>query len=144
MTPSQEESADFSNSPASRFQVAVLTPTAIEAVEYLKKIAASDIALSENMAASRREEYIVRWLGEAVKPFEPLLTNTPEIPEAIAVKPFIIQARDEIVTLMEQRETLQAARMQELKTRQSQRQTLEKEIQTTRRDELARRTGTGA
>jgi hypothetical protein len=144
VTPSQEESADFSNSPASRFQVAVLTPTAIEAIEYLKKIAASDIALSENMAASRREEYIVRWLGEAVKPFEPLLTNTPEIPEAIAVKPFIIQARDEIVTLIEQRETLQAARMQELKTRQSLRQTLEKEIQTTRRDELARRTGTGA
>jgi hypothetical protein len=34
--------------------------------------------------------------------------------------------------------------MQELKTRQSLRQTLEKEIQTTRRDELARRTGTGA
>ena len=144
VAPSQEASADFSNSPANRFQVAVLTPTAIEAIEYLKKIAASDITLSENMATSRREDYIIRWLGEAAKPFEPLLTNTPEITEAVTVKPFIIQARDEIVTLLEKRETLQVARMQELKTRQSLRQTLEKEIQTTRRDELARRTGTGA
>jgi hypothetical protein len=144
VTPSQEASADFSHSSTNRFQVAVLTPTAIESVEYLKKIAASDIALSENMAASRREEYIVRWLGEAVKPFEPLLTNTPEKPEALGVKPCIIEARDEIVALLEKRETLQAARMQELKTRQSLRQALEKQIQTTRRDELARRTGTGA
>lgn len=116
----------------------------MEAIEYLKKIAASDITLSENLGTSRRQECLIRWLGEAVKPFEPLLTNSPEIPEAVAVKPLIIQARDEIVTLLAQRETLQSARMQELKMRQSLRQNLEKEIQTTRRDELARRTGTGA
>jgi hypothetical protein len=66
------------------------------------------------------------------------------MPEAVAAKPFIIQARDEIVTLLAERETLQATRMQELKTRQALRQALEKQIQTTRRDELARRTGTGA
>ncbi len=142
--PSQEGSAEFSDSPSRRFQVAVLTPTAVEAIEYLKKIAASDITLSENLGASRRQECLIRWLGEAVKPFEPLLTNSPEIPEAVAVKPLIIQARDEIVTLLAQRETLQSARMQELKMRQSLRQDLEKEIQTTRRDELTRRTGTGA
>lgn len=143
VAPSRQDASDFSGSTANRFQVAVLTPTAVEAIDYLKKIAASDIALSENLAASRREDCVIRWLGEAVKPFEPLLTQTPDSKEAVAVQPFIVQARDEIVALLENRETLQAARMLELKNRQAARQAIEKEIQTTRRDELARRTGTG-
>jgi hypothetical protein len=48
------------------------------------------------------------------------------------------------VTLLKDREALQSSLMQELKSRQSARQALEKEIQTTRRDELAHRTGSGA
>jgi hypothetical protein len=110
----------------------------------LRKIAASDIALSNNLAAARRADCVIHWLGEAVKPFEPLLTQSPESPEAKAVEPFIVQARDEVVTLLKDRETLQSALMQELKNRQNARQALEKEIQTSRRDELAGRTGTGA
>lgn len=135
---------DFSDSSSNRFRVAVLTPTAVESTDYLKKIAASDIALSDNLAKSRREDCVIRWLGEAVKPFEPLLTQTPDSKEAVAVEPLIVQARDEIVALLKNREALQATRMLELKKRQDARQAVEKEIQTTRRDELARRTGTGA
>jgi hypothetical protein len=136
---------DESRGPSSSsYQVAVLTPTANEAIDYLRKIAASDIALSNNLAAARRADCVIHWLGEAVKPFEPLLTQSPESPEAKAVEPFIVQARDEVVTLLKDRETLQSALMQELKNRQNARQALEKEIQTSRRDELAGRTGTGA
>ena len=134
-----------SRSPASSsYQVAVLTPTANEAIDYLKKIAASDISLSNNLAATRRADCVIRWLGEAVKPFEPLLTQSPESPEAKAVEPLIVQARDEVVALLKDREALQSSFMQELKDRQNARQTLEKEIQTARRDELTRRSGTGA
>ena len=133
-----------SRSPASSsYQVAVLTPTANEAIDYLKKIAASDISLSNNLAATRRADCVIRWLGEAVKPFEPLLTQSPESPEAKAVEPLIVQARDEVVALLKDREALQSSFMQELKDRQNARQTLEKEIQTARRDELTRRSGTG-
>jgi hypothetical protein len=60
------------------------------------------------------------------------------------VEPLIVQARDEIVALIKDRETLQSAFMQELKDRQNARQALEREIQTARRDELTRRSGTGA
>lgn len=144
VSPSQERSGPIQDSSATAFQVAVLTPTALESIDYLKKIAASDIALSDNLAISKRADCVIRWLGEAVKPFEPLLTKTPESTEAQAVEPLIVQARDEILALLAKREALQATRMQELKTRQDTRQALEKEIQTTRRDELARRTGTGA
>jgi hypothetical protein len=57
------------------------------------------------------------------------------------VEPFIVQARDEVVALLAaERETLKAARLKELADRQAARQALEKVIQTTRRDELARRT----
>jgi hypothetical protein len=134
-----------SRGPAtSSYQVAVLTPTATQAIDYLKKIAASDISLSNNRAATRRADCIIRWLGEAVKPFEPLLTQSPETPEAKAVEPLIVQARDEVVAMLKNREALQSSFMQELKDRQNARQALEKEIQTARRDELTRRTGTGA
>ncbi|MCX6962452.1 MAG: hypothetical protein NTZ08_08395 [Verrucomicrobia bacterium] len=134
-----------SRGPASSsYQVAVLTPTANEAIDYLKKIAASDISLSNNLAATRRADCVIRWLGEAVKPFEPLLTQSPESQEAKAVEPLIVQARDEVVALLKDREALQSSFMQELKDRQNARQALEKEIQTARRDELTRRSGTGA
>jgi hypothetical protein len=134
-----------SRGPAtSSYQVAVLTPTANEAIDYFKKIAASDISLSNNLAATRRADCVIRWLGEAVKPFEPLLTQSPESAEAKAVEPLIVRARDEVVALLKDREALQSSFMQELKDRQNARQALEKEIQTARRDELTRRTGTGA
>jgi hypothetical protein len=134
-----------SRGPASSsYQVAVLTPTATEAIDYFKKIAASDISLSNNLAATRRADCVIRWLGEAVKPFEPLLTQSPESAEAKAVEPLIVQARDEVVALLKDREALQSSFMQELKDRQNARQALEKEIQTARRDELTRRTGSGA
>jgi hypothetical protein len=126
------------------YQVAVLTPTANEAIDYLKKIAASDISLSNNFAAARRADCVIRWLGDAVKPFEPLLTQSPESHEAKALEPLLIQARDEVVTLLKDREALQSSLSQELKNRQNARQALEQEIQTTRRDELTHRTGTGA
>jgi hypothetical protein len=131
-------------SSTSSYRVAVLTPTANEAIDYLKKIAASDISLSNNFAAARRADCVIRWLGDAVKPFEPLLTQSPESTEAKALEPLLIQARDEVVALLKDRESLQSSLMQELKSRQSVRQALEKEIQTTRRDELAHRTGSGA
>lgn len=126
------------------YQVAVLTPTANEAIDYWKKIAASDIALGDNLASTRRADCVIRWLGEAAKPFEPLLTQTPESPEAQAVEPLVVQARDEILALLKDRENLKNALAQELKNRHEARQALEREIETTRRDELARRTGSGA
>jgi hypothetical protein len=136
--------AESRGSSTSSYQVAVLTPTANEAIDYLKKIAASDISLSNNLAEARRADCIIRWLGDAVKPFEPLLTQSPEGPEAKTLEPLLVQARDEVVALLKDREALQSSLMLELKSRQSARQSLEKEIQTTRRDELAHRTGTGA
>jgi hypothetical protein len=138
---------DYQREPGSLtspYQVAVLTPTANEAIDYWKKIAASDIALADNLSSTRRADCVIRWLGEAVKPFEPLLTQTPDSPEAQAVEPLIVQARDEIVNLLKDRENLQSSLIKELKNRQSARQFVEKEVQTTRRDELDQRTGTGA
>jgi len=126
------------------YQVAVLTPTANESIQYLKKIAASDVALSDNIATIRRADCIIRWLGDAAKPFETVLLRTPDSAEAKAIEPLISQARDEVVALLSQRDTLQSARLQELGSRQAARDALEKEIQTTRRTELNRRTGTGA
>ena len=79
-----------------------------------------------------------------MKPFEPLLTQSPEGPEAKTLEPLLVQARDEVVALLKDREALQTSLMQELKSRQNARQSLEKEIQTTRRDDLTHRTGTGA
>jgi lysyl-tRNA synthetase class I len=140
VNPPEESRGSFTSS----YQVAVLTPTAKEAIDYLKKIAASDISLSNNLAAARRADCVIRWLGDAVKPFEPLLTQSPESPEARNLEPLLIQARDEVVALLKDRESLQSSLMQELNSRQSARQTLETEIQTTRRDELNRRMGTGA
>ncbi len=136
--------AESRGSSTGSYQVAVLTPTANEAIDYLKKIAASDISLSNNLAAARRADCIIRWLGDAVKPFEPLLTQSPEGPEAKTLEPLLVQARDEVVALLKDREALQSSLMQELKSRQNARQSLEKEIQTTRRDDLTHRTGTGA
>jgi hypothetical protein len=136
-----EQVPDTSTSP---YQVAVLTPTANESIQYLKKIAASDIALSDNIATARRADCVIRWLGDAVKPFETVLLQTPDSAEAKAIEPLITQARDEVVALLSQRDTLQSARLQELASRQAARDGLEKETQTTRRTELKRRTGTGA
>jgi hypothetical protein len=136
-----EHVTDTSTNP---YQVAVLTPTANESIQYLKKIAASDVALSANIATTRRADCVIRWLGEAVKPFETVLLQTPDSAEAKAIEPLINQARDEVVALLSQRDTLQSARLQELASRQAARDILEKEIQTTRRTELNRRTGTGA
>jgi hypothetical protein len=144
VTPPQNDYQSLQGSSTSPYQVAVLTPTANEAIDYWKKIATSDIALSNNLSTMRRADCVIRWLGEAVKPFEPLLTQTPESPEAQAVEPLIVQARDEIVALLKDRENLQNSLALELKNRQNARQALEKEIETTRRDELSRRTGTGA
>lgn len=144
VNPPEDDYQRQPGSLTSPYQVAVLTPTANEAIDYWKKIAASDIALADNLGSTRRADCVIRWLGEAVKPFEPLLTRTPESPEAQAVEPLIVQARDEIVALLKDRENLQTSLTQELKNRQNTRQTLEKEIETTRRDELSRRTGTGA
>ncbi len=136
-----EHVPDTSRNP---YQVAVLTPTANESIQYLKKIAASDVALSDNIATARRADCVIRWLGDAVKPFETVLLQTPDSAEAKAIEPLITQARDEVVALLSQRDTLQSARLQELASRQAARDGLEKEIQTTRRTELKRRTGTGA
>jgi len=144
VNPPEETYQREPDASANPYQVAVLTPTASEAIEYWKKIAASDITLADNLSATRRADCVIRWLGEAVKPFEPLLTQTPESPAAQAVEPLVVQARDEIVALLKNRESLQASLAQELKSRQGARQSLEKEIETTRRDDLSRRTGTGA
>ncbi len=135
-----EHVPDTSTTP---YQVAVLTPTANESVQYLKKIAASDLALSDNLASARRADCVIRWLGDAVKPFEPVFLQRSDSAEAKAIEPLIAQARDEVVALLLQRDTLQSVRLQELGARQSSRDALEKEIQTTRRTELNRRTGTG-
>ncbi len=126
------------------FQVAVLTPTAREAIDYLKKIAASDLALSENLAESKRTDCVIRWLGDLVQPFDSILSESPQSTEAQKLEPLIRDARDEVVALLKRREALQPARIKELKNRSEARKTLENEIQTTRRDQLAKLTGVGA
>ncbi|MEI8284814.1 MAG: hypothetical protein WCG52_07460, partial [bacterium] len=125
-------------------QVAVLTPTAREAVAYLKKMAASDLALSENLAESKRIDCVIRWLGDLVQPFDSSLSESPQSAEVKKIEPLIREARDEVVTLLKRRETLQPARIKELKDRSDARKALENEIQTTRRDQLAKLTGIGA
>ena len=124
--------------------VAVLTPTAREAVAYLKKVAASDLALSENLAESKRIDCVIRWLGDLVQPFDSILSDSPQSPESEKLEPLIREARDEVVTLLKRRENLQPARIKELKDRSEARKVLENEIQTTRRDQLAKLTGIGA
>ena len=125
-------------------QVAVLTPTAREAVAYLKKVAASDLALCENLAESKRIDCVIRWLGDLVQPFDSSLSESPQSAEVKKIEPLIREARDEVVTLLKRRETLQPARIKELKDRSDARKALENEIQTTRRDQLAKLTGIGA
>jgi hypothetical protein len=132
------------NSATSRFQVAALAPTGVQAVEYLKTIAASDAALADNMAEFNRAECYIRWIGEAVKPFEPQITRNPDSEESKKIEELVRQALTEVVTLKARREELKAARLKELEARHAAREVLEKEIQTTRRDELARLTGVGA
>jgi hypothetical protein len=132
-----------SDSTSPRFQVAVLTPTTAEAVNYLKTIAANDAALSDNMAANWRAEWVIKWIGEAVQPFDPQLKKNPDSPDSQALEKIIRQALDEVVTLDKRRKDLQAERLKLLEARQAARQRLENEIQTTRRDTLSRLTGVG-
>lgn len=131
-------------SHSGNFEVAVLTPTAREAIDYLKKIAASDLALSENLAESKRTDCVIRWLGDLVQPFDSVLSDSPQSTETQKLEPLIRDARDEIVALLKRREALQPARIKELKDRSAARKMLENEIQTTRRDQLAKLTGVGA
>ena len=153
-TPSESAESLLTEQPASpippevdpsapRFQVAVLTPTTTEAVNYLKTIAANDAALSDNMAANWRAELVIKWIGEAVQPFDPQLKKNPDSPDSQALEKIIRQALDEVVILIKRREDLQAERLKLLEARQAARQRLENEIQTTRRDSLARLTGVG-
>jgi hypothetical protein len=138
--------AEPSTSPSSsnRYQVAVLTPTSTEAVDYLKAIAASDVALADNMAEFHRTECYIRWIGDAVKPLAPEFARNPESPESQKLEETISQALQEVIALKSRRDELKAARMKELEARQAARAAVEKEIQTTRRDALARLTGVGA
>jgi hypothetical protein len=154
--PQPSETLDFITSapaeavnraPSSRttqFQVAVLTPTAHQAVDYLKKIAASDQSLSKNVYETNRAECLIRWLGDAVKPFEPTLTESNDSADSQKLETLIREARDQMVSLLKERDTLKTSRLDELKSRAAARKSLEYEIQTTRRDELARLTGIGA
>ena len=110
----------------------------------LKKIAASDLVLSENLAESKRTDCVIRWLGDLVQPFDSVLSDSPQSTETQKLEPLIRDARDEIVALLKRREALQPARIKELKDRSAARKMLENEIQTTRRDQLAKLTGVGA
>lgn len=127
-----------------RYQVAALTPTATQAVEYLKTIAASDSALADNMAEFNRAECYIRWLGEAAKPFEAQIKKNPESEESKKIEALMERALSEIVALKARRDELNAGRLKELEARQAARDALENEIQTTRRDELSRLAGVGA
>jgi lysyl-tRNA synthetase class I len=131
-------------SPSHHFQVAALTPTMTQAVEYLKTIAASDAVLADNMAEFNRAECYIRWLAEAAKPFEAEMARNPESEASKKIEELMQKALDEVVALKSRRDELKAARLKELEARQAARAALENEIQTTRRDELARLTGVGA
>jgi hypothetical protein len=133
-----------SSSRSTQFQVAVLAPTAQQAVDYLKKIAASDQSLSKNVYETNRAECLIRWLGDAVKPFEPTLTESNDSADSQKLETLIREARDQMVNLLKERDTLKASRLDELKSRAAARKSLEYEIQTTRRDQLSRLTGIGA
>jgi hypothetical protein len=113
-----------------------------ESVDYLKKIIASDQALTKNVYESNRTECLIRWLGDAIKPLETLPDDQSE--NAKKFEPLIRQARDEIVSLLKQRDDLKAQRQEALQDRAALRKALEYEISTRRRDELARLTGISA
>ncbi len=132
------------STPSNPFQVAVLAPTATQAIEYLKTIAASDAALADNMAEFNRAECYIRWLAEAAKPFEAEIKKNPESEESKKIEELMQKALEEVVALKTRRDELKADRLKELESRQAARASLENEIQTTRRDELARLTGVGA
>jgi FtsZ-binding cell division protein ZapB len=127
-----------------RFQVAVLVPTTAQAVGYLKTISASDAALADNMAETKRAEAYIEWLGAAVKPFENELRKNPDSKESQALEKPIRQALGEVAVLKMRLDDLKTQRLRELEARAQARQSLEKEIQTTRRDQLTRLAGTGA
>jgi len=126
------------------YQVAVLTPTAREAIDYLKKIAASDLSLSDNLAESKRSDCLIRWLGNLKQPFDSALSESNPSPDAQKIEHLVRDARDEVVGLLKRREALQTALINELQNRSKTRKALENEIQTTRRDQLAKLTGVGA
>ena len=117
----------------SQYQIAVLTPTVREAIDYLNTIAANDIELSDNLAAYRRSECYIRWLGDALRSLAAL--SNPSL------DPLLTATREEIVTLLERRDALKKQRMALLSTRHDARQKLDREIQTTRRDRLAQLAG---
>jgi len=153
LSPAQPRAVDFiTEKPAARIpesrsgsnQVAVLAPTAREALDYLKKIAASDLALSENLAESKRSDCLIRWLGNLAQPFDSPPSNSTSSPNAEKFEPLVREARDEIVELLKQREALQSTLINELQNRSNTRKALEVEIQTIRRDQLAKLTGVGA
>ena len=153
LSPAQPSKVDFiTEMPTDRvperrtaaYQVAVLAPTAREAMDYLKKIAASDLALSENLAESKRSDCLIRWLGNLVQPFDSPPSNSTSSPNSEKFEPLVREARDEIVGLLKRREALQSTLIIELQNRSKSRKALEIEIQTIRRDQLAKRTGLGA
>ncbi|MFZ4589163.1 MAG: hypothetical protein ACOYNG_09270 [Terrimicrobiaceae bacterium] len=126
---------------SSAYQVAVLIPTASEAVDYLNKIAASDNALAENLSAARRAELCRRWLNDAKKPFEALAqnpaTSTP------AIEKLLTTARKQVSALHLLGDELKAQRISELESRQAARTALENSVNS-RRALLATLAGTGA
>jgi hypothetical protein len=130
--------------PSNPFQVAVLAPTATQAIEYLKTIAASDAALADNMAEFNRAECYIRWLAEAAMPFEAQVAKNPESEDSKKIEELIQKALEDVVALKTRRDELKAARLNELESRQAACAALENEIQTTRRDQLARLNGVGA
>ncbi|MCX6965661.1 MAG: hypothetical protein NTW41_09970 [Verrucomicrobia bacterium] len=100
--------------------------------------------MADNMAEFHRTECYIRWIGDAVKPLAPEFARNPESPESQKLEETISQALQEVIALKARRDELKAARMKELEARQAARDAVEKEIQTTRRDALARLTGVGA
>jgi molecular chaperone GrpE (heat shock protein) len=113
-------------------------------LDYLKKIAASDLALSENLAESKRSDCLIRWLGNLGQPFDSHPSNSTSSPNSEKFEPLVREARDEIVELLKRREALQSTLINELQNRSNIRKALEVEIQTIRRDQLAKLTGVGA
>ena len=96
------------------------------------------------MAEFHRTECYIRWIGDAVKPLAPEFARNPESPESQKLEETISQALQQVIALKSRRDELKAARLKELEAREAARAALEKEIQTTRRDALARLTGVGA
>ncbi len=113
--------------------MAVLTPTANEAINYLNFIAANDLALSDNVGEYRRTECYIRWFGDALRPLSQ--SASP------GIEPLLALTRDELVTLLERRDDLKDARMRLLQSRQEARSKLEEELQTMRRKRFTQLTG---